>query len=443
MRRPSPTWRRTFAGAAIAALLAGAIGHGLAPAYFPREAAVLAAWLAAIAVWSQLPGRVRAQVGAMLGAGLACLAAAAAHGGEIEWGEVPGRSLPIIALLAGVSFLRLVHRAGPAVVADAPRGFGAYLRTMAGVHLFGAVINLSSLAVFADRLAGSGPLARRELAMLGRSYSMAGFYSPFIGGVALALGLIPGVRFPVLVLAGVTLAGLGFVIIAVLGRLEEGGRLDDFRGYPFRAGTLWLPLTLGGAVAVVHWAWPALSILLAISLLAPAIAAAALVGQAGPARAARITSRFVLVELPGMGGEIALFLAAGVLGAGLSTLVSTFPATAPGAAFTATALTAAAAAIAAVAGIAVLALAGVHPIVPITALAAVALPSSPDPTLLAAVCVMGWGIGSAVGPYTGVNLTLAARGGVSSWVFPRWNALYCLFMVLAAGAVLAALAAHR
>ena len=86
-------------------------------------------------------------------------------------------------------------------------------------------------------------------------------------------------------------------------------------------------------------------------------------------------------------------------------------------------------------------MAGVHPLVSVATLVAVALPASPDPTLLAAVCVTGWGIGSAAGPYSGINLVLAARGGVSSWVFPRWNAAFCTIMVLAAGLVFAGYAA--
>ena len=421
-------------------MLVFSAGHGLAPELVPLEAGVLAAWLAGAAVWGRLPGRVRGQAAVMLGAGLACLAAVAAGGGEAGWGEAAGRSVPILALLAGVAFLRLAYRSGAAAGAagaPAPRGFGAYLRTMLGVHLFGAVINVSSLVVFADRLARSAPLARREIAMLGRSYSMAGFYSPFIGGVALALSLVPGVRFPAFALAGITLACIGFLVTAILGRLEEGGRLAEFRGYPFRPESLWLPLALAGAAAAVHWTWPALSVLVVISVLAPAIALAALTGRIGASRASWTTARFVAFELPGMGGEVVLFLAAGVLGGGLTALVSAYPAAAPDFALTP------AAASAALAGIAALALAGVHPLAPITALVAVVLPASPDPTLLAAVCVMGWGIGSAVSPYSGVNLVLAARGGVSSWVFPRWNVFYCALMVLAGGLVLAGLAAHR
>ena len=418
-------------------MLVASVVHGLAPA-FPREVGVLAAWAAGCMVWSRLPRRAQIQVGLMLGIGLACIATASVRGVDVAWDEVAGGSLPILTLLAGVAFLRLVYvvdaagRAGPA----APRGLGAYLRTMVGVHLFGAVINISALVVFAERLARTAPLARREVAMLGRAYSTVACYSPFIGGVALALGLVPGVRFTEFVSAGIALAGVGFLAAAVIGRLEEGrAAIARFQGYPFRLESLWLPFVLVCSVAAVHWLWPSLSVLLLLALLAPLLCAVVLAARSGVAGAARTMARFALTGLPGMSGELTLFLAAGVLGGGLAGLVAAYPAVAP--AFTLTAGTGTIA----LAGIVVVAMAGVHPLVSVTALIAVILPASPDPTLLAVVCVTGWAIGSVVGPYSGINLVLAARCGVSSWAFTRWNAVYGAVMVLAAGAVFAARAA--
>ena len=428
----APARRDAFPGLMIAAMLAASIMHGLAPA-FPREAGMLAAWAAGCAVWGRLPRRARIQAGLMLGVGFACIVFTALRGVDVPWGDMAGRSLPILTLLAGVAFLRLVYRAeaGGRAGADAPRGLGPYVRTMAGVHLFGAVINISALVVFADRLARSAPLGRREVVMLGRSYSMVAYYSPFIGGVALALSLVPGVRFPVLALGGVALACIGFLVVVVLGRLEEGEAITEFQGYPFRPESLWPPFVLVGAVTAVHWTWPSLSVLLVVALIAPLLAAMALLVRSGPAGAVRTVARFTVTELPGMSGELTLFLAAGVLGGGLTGLVSAYPSIMP--AFTLTTVTATMA----LAGIVVLAMAGVHPLVSVTTLVAVALPASPDPTLLAAVCITGWGIGSAAGPYSGINLVLAARCGVSSWMFLRWNAVYSGIMVLAAGLVFA------
>ena len=431
-----PARRDAIPGLMISAMLVASVLHGLAPG-FPREVGVLAAWVAGCMVWSRLPRRAQLQAGVMLGIGLACIAAAAARGVEVDWGDVAGRSLPILTLLAGVAFLRLVYVADAARRAGsaAPRGFGAYLRTMAGVHLFGAVINISALVVFAERLARTAPLARREVVMLGRSYSMVAFYSPFIGGVALALGLVPGVRFPELVATGVALAAAGFVVVTVVGRIEEGAAIAKFQGYPFRLESLWLPFALVCAVAAAHWTWPSLSVLLLVALLAPPLAAVVLAVRFGVGAAARTVARFAFTELPGMSGELTLFLAAGVLGGGLTTLVAAYPGLVPVFALTP------GTAMVALAGIVAAAMAGVHPLVSVTALIAVSLPASPDPTLLAAVCVTGWGIGSAAGPYSGINLVLAARCGVSSWSFTRWNALWCALMVLVAGVVLSGHAA--
>ena len=428
--------RDAIPGLMISVMLVASVVHGLAPV-FPREVGLLAAWVAGCAVLGRLPRRALVQVALMIGVGLACIAVAATRGVDIAWGDVAAGSLPILTMIAGVAFLRLVY------VADAvrragyapPRGFGAYLRTMAGVHLFGAVINISALVVFTERLARYTTLTRREVAMLGRSYSMVAYYSPFIGGVALALGLVPGVNFPEMVLMGVALAGVGFLIVVALGRLEEGAALAEFQGYPFRLESLWLPLVLVCAVAAAHWMWPWLSVLLLISLLAPLVSTAVLATRTGPAGAIRIVTRFALTELPGMSGELTLFLAAGVLGGGLASLVSAYPSMVP--AFTLTAATGTMA----LAGILVVAMAGVHPLVAVTTLIAVTLPTSPDPTLLASVCVTGWGIASVAGPYSGISLVLAARSGISSWMFVRWNALYCAVMVLAAGAVFTGYAA--
>lgn len=422
--------RDVFPGLMIGAMLLASIANGLAPA-FPQEVGVLAAWIAGCAAWGRLPGRARIQIGLMIGVGLACVAAAGARGSAVDWGDLTGRSLPILALLAGVAFLRMVYRAEDGGGVAAPQGFGAYLRTMTGVHLFGAVISISALAVFADRLARSAPLGRREIAMLGRSYSMVAYYSPLIGGVALALSLVPGVRFPVLFLTGIALACIGLFVIVVLGRWEEGEAIAEFRGFPFRPESLWLPLTLVGSVTVVHWIWPAMPVLLVVTLLAPLLAAGALVARFGAAGAARITARFTVTDLPGMSGELTLFLAAGVLGGGLTAVVAAYPLLVPP--FELTAATATMA----LCAIAVLAMAGVHPLVSVTTLIALALPASPAPTLLATVSVVGWGLGSAVSPYSGTNLVLSARSGVSSWAFPGWNVLYCVAMVVAAGLLFA------
>lgn len=432
-RRPTPLSiigdLRAFPGLMLVVMLVFTIAHGFFPS-FPIEAGALAAWLAGVTVWHRLPPRARMQVGGMIVVGIVCLGVAGMQGVRIDPMDAAGRSLPILAMLTGVAFLRLAYRAPGATFSPGGHGWGAYLRTMFGLHLFGAIINISALAVFADRLSRTSPLTRRDIRLLGRSFTTVAFYSPFIAGVALALGMIPGVEFPLFVAFGIVLAGIGLGVNVLLAWMEEGPlALARHRGYPMRLQSLWLPAALAAAVMLVHRLWPSLSILLLISLLSPLLALAALAYQAGVSSAARGAAQFTAGELPGMSGELSIFLAAGVLGAGFSSLAAAWPEAIPAIPlnpFTGTAMAAT---------LALVSMAGVHPLVSVTALVTTLLPSISDPTFLAMVCVVGWGLGSAVGPYSGVSLILAARGDISNWRIPKWNALWCALMVLAAGGV--------
>ncbi|MBF2760774.1 MAG: hypothetical protein ISN28_11000 [Ectothiorhodospiraceae bacterium AqS1] len=420
---------RAFPGPMLIVMLLFIIAHGFFPA-FPSEAGALAAWLAGVMVWHRLPPRVRMQVGGMIVIGLVCLGIAGLQGVRIDPMDAAGRSLPILAMLTGVAFLRLAYRAPGATFSPGGHGWGAYLRTMFGLHLFGAIINISALAVFADRLSRTAPLTRRDIRLLGRSFTTVAFYSPFIAGVALALGMIPGVDFPLFAAFGMALAGIGLAVNVLLAWMEEGPlTLARHRGYPMRLQSLWLPAALAAAVMIVHRLWPSLSILLLISLLSPLLVLAALAYQAGISSAARSAAQFTVGELPGMSGELSIFLAAGVLGAGFSALSAAWPEALP--ALPLNPITGAAM----VAILALASMAGVHPLVSVTALVTTLLPSISDPTFLAMVCVVGWGLGSAVGPYSGVSLILAARGDISNWRIPKWNALWCILMVLAAAGV--------
>ena len=88
---------------------------------------------------------------------------------------------------------------------ELPRGAGTYLRSMLGVHAFGAVINISAVIIMADRLTRTAPLTLPQAQLLSRSFTAVAFYSPFIGGVAVGFGHTPGSNalrpFPVAVAA--------------------------------------------------------------------------------------------------------------------------------------------------------------------------------------------------------------------------------------------------
>ena len=65
----------------------------------------------------------------------------------------------LISLLSAVSFLRLITDTGQEKHESAAPGLKAFFKTLAGLHLFAAMINLSALMIFGDRLARNGRLS--------------------------------------------------------------------------------------------------------------------------------------------------------------------------------------------------------------------------------------------------------------------------------------------
>jgi len=431
-------------------LLAAMLGLTIARQWWPSLPAALpglAAWLAAALLWPRLPGGQRLQALLLGGLGLAALGVAVLRGAHPRYADLLAQNLPILAMLAGVSFLR---SAGAGLSGDggaAPRGPGAYLRTLLGLHAFGAVINLSALVIIADRLAGAsdrpgaaatgqrrGPAPRtldpRAALLLSRGFSCAAFYSPFFGGVALALASTPGSSLAAVAAVGGPAAALALAYAALEARLRDPLRLRDFAGYPLRYESLWLPGALAAGVAVSHWLAPERSVLGVITVLAPATTALLLLGRHGPGRGTRALERHVTGQLPGMSGELALFLAAGVLAVGLRALVGVLAPELPFERFDVTA------AGLLLAGIVLLAVIGVHPVVPVAVATPLLAPLAPSPNLLAATYTLAWGIGVSVSPFSGTHLTLQGRYGVDALAFPRRNAGFALALSAAAWGLL-------
>ena len=126
-----------------------------------------------------------------------------------------------------------------------------------------------------------------------------------------------------------------------------------------------------------------------------------------------------------MGGELALFLGAGVLAAGVVAAAAgagdwtVFPRLD---AFHASLL---------VLACIVTSLVCIHPAVLVGVTVALVETIEVDPTLLATAFAMGWGLGCAVNPLSGVNVVLATRYGADNWRIARSNVAFsaALFVV--------------
>ncbi len=390
----------------------------------------LLAWLALGGCWRRLSVTQRWQAIVLGSLGVAGLGYGAANDVDIDLVRALSQNQLIITLMAAVTLLRLLNVTGSVDEAKLPEGRSAYNRSLVGVQLFGAVVNISALVIMADRLSRTTPLSKAQALMLCRSFTMATFYSPFIGGMALALAYNPGASLGTVMLTGMPLAVFGIVFLLVMGHLGLAGDLERFPGYPAQFESLWLPALLAGGVLLLHAALPSLSILVLVIMLAPLLVVLVLLLRSGPVRTTTELTDFCTQRLPEIRGELALFLAAGVLGAGLVAVIQTLDGFLPFEQFTAIeaslvlALTV------------IISFAGVHPLVMVTTAATVLVPLDPDPNLLAMVFVMGWGIGCACCPLSGTNVTLQSRYHVSGWYLSRKNMGFAVLMTATAIALL-------
>ena len=371
------------------------------------------AWAALVVLWAGLGVQPRVQAVVFSAVGVASLGWGLARGAALSVESLLGQNQAILSMLASITLLRLLSPPLREDEPELPRGAGTYLRSMVGVHAFGAVINISAVIIMADRLTRTAPLTLTQAQLLSRAFTAVAFYSPFIGGVALALSSTPGSSALVMMAFGAPLSVAALLLLTRDARIGRVHDLANFRGYPVHSEGLWLPVVLAAAVLSASALTTRHSVLALITMLTPLVVGGALLVVGGPRRLGRSLADYVRHRLPEMGGELALFLTAGVLGTGLLTafasgggwipfdrldavsaslLLLVFPLTS---------------------------LFCIHPVVVVSVAAPVVGAIDADPTYLAIVFAMGWGLGCVLNPMSGINLVLHTRYGVSNWMVGR------------------------
>ncbi len=414
---PLATTRRdTLAGVLLTLMIAASVAPGAS-----LLTAGLLGWTAALLLGYRLGRRQRIQSAWLVGLGVAGTAWGALHGAPLNFAQILASNQGLISLLAAVSFLRLVTRPEAANRdAPPPRGRKALWRTLIGVHLFGAVINLSTIVILGDRMTTrGGRLGKRRALALSRGFAAAAFWSPFFSAMAAALTYAPGAQLAIIVLAGLPMAAISLWLTAR--DLDPGNRGGGapFVGYPMRFSALWIPGLLVAIVLALHLLVPGWSILAIIALSAPLLTTAILVAREGRG-AWPLLGGHIRHGLAGTVNELALFLAAGVLAAGLIGLTGPLGGWLP---FERFGSPQASLVLLVMVGVAAF---GVHPIITIAACGVWLAPLHPNPNFLAITLLMAWGIGVPANPLSGLHLMMQGRYGIDGYAFLRWNANYVL-----------------
>lgn len=414
---PAVSARRRLAGWLLACTAVMTVATAMTAADW-RMAAGLIAWLACVLVLPDIASRSRWQSGTLVALGIGGMLWGLLQGEAIQWQRAAAANIGLISLLIGVSFLQLVAMPRHASDTPLPTGPAAYRNTQVGVQLFGSVINLSTVFIVGDRLTRERGMDRRLTVLLTRSFSVAAFWSPFFASMAAALAFAPDANIGHLVATGLPLAAAALVGTYFL----EGRHTDNrFQGYPIRYDSLALPGLLAVTVLTVHAFRPDISVIALITLLGPLVTMAALIPRGRSGR--RALRQQVEENLPGMGNELSLFLAAGVLAAGLGSVLATTDEWLPFHAFGA--LEAWLTLVAMIA----LAMVGVHPVISVATFGTMLEPLNPDHSLLAATFLAGWALGVCVSPLSGLTLAFQGRYGVDGIRITRWNLGYTTWML--------------
>jgi len=417
-------------GARVAAwLLAGVIACSLAAEAWPQLPdwlAGLVAWAAALPLWPRLSRRQRAMVGAMLALGTAGIVVGALLGEPARATMALTLNTPIIAMLAGVAFLQLVsvRETAPTAGATAPRrGRLALAQTLIGVHLFGAVINLTAALIAGDRLRRGGQLPEQQALAVGTAFSVSAFWSPFLGAMAVSLTVAKGASLLTLMAMGLPLAAVGLLLLWLHLSRARFDHARDFEGYPLDLRALWVPVALALGVFGVHEWRPDWSVLPVIASLALLITAAGLAARLGTRGACDRLAGFVPARLPGMAGELWVFLAAAVLAAGLSAVLAALEVGAPFSRFGGLEASLVLLLCTATAWL------GLHTVVSIPLVGVWLAPLAPDPDLLACAFLCAWAIGLPACATSGTVLTMQARYGIPASTYVRWNLPFLAVML--------------
>lgn len=354
------------------------------------------AWLVPLLMWRTLGGGALRQALVLLIIGIVFISFSANRGVFLGWKHILAGNLPLLAMFVAVAFLSLTnkHLEDPAL----PKGNRAVVVTALGTHFLGAVINLSVLFVFGDRLQKNGTLSRDQMIILARSFCSAAWWSPFFIATGVALTYAPGMYWKETLIPGAIMSviAIGYSLIEVC-----FFRNTEFSGYPLKIESLTVPVFLALVVICVHHFWHDLSILLLICVVSPI---GAIIFMKGRPRRATLRD-FIDNRVVSVSSQFALFLAAGVFSTGIKSITQVYPAlfSFEGSAFTPLVFATVSAAMI------IIGIVGVHPIVSIAIVSPLLLPFNPDQSQLGFLFLTGWAISTGSSPLSGVGLALVSR----------------------------------
>jgi len=392
----------------------------------PLWLAGIAGWLAALLLFSDTPRILQIQVGILLVIGLSLIFHSSNQGIRIDLNSIISGNTGLLAMIAAVGFLKLVVIPDSAAQSRLPVGKGTYLQTLIGLNLSSSIINISAPIMIADRIHHQQPLQRFTSQSFTRIFCGVSSWSPFFGAMAVVLTYVSGAQLPWIIIAGLPFTIAGFLVVYSEARLRHPQHVENFVGYPMHISSLKVPMLLVLSVVIATWLLPDTSTLVVIASCALLVTIITLLFRTDIASARQQLADYTINGLPRMVNELTLFLAAGVLAAGMLAMIENGAISNPFVVFDALAA-------AKLLGIMViLAAMGIHPVILISSFTPLILALDPDPNLLAVTYLFAWNLGTCSSPLSGTHLVFQGRYGIPSWKAAVWNWPYAIVMWLIA-----------
>ena len=356
----------------------------------------LLGWCVPLLMWSTLGKGARKQAISLILIGCITHAFSVWKGVFLGWQQILTANLPILCMFVAVSFPALTNRG--VEDSDLPEGHSSVIKTAFGTHVLAAVINLSVLFVFGDRLKKNGTLTRPQLIILGRSFCAAAWWSPFFVATGVALTYAPEMSWQKTVLPGAVMSviSIGYSLVEVCYFKRE-----KFSGYPFKIESLTVPLFLATMVIILHYLQPDVSILNIICIISPV---GAIIFMKCRSRVEVLRS-FINTKLSSVSSQFTLFLAAGIFSTGIKSITYVYPTlfSLEGSVFSP-------ALFSVLLGLIIfIGVLGVHPVVSISVVSPLLLPLNMDHSQLGFLFLSSWAISTACSPLSGVGLALVGR----------------------------------
>ncbi len=417
--------RRPLAGILIFIMILVTIATGLFQ--FNSEfdllwVAGISGWLAAFLLFADTQRILRIQVGIIIFIGISLSVYAVTLGGSAHFDSIISGNTRLLTMVAAVGFLRLVALPVSSQTEVLPVGRRAYLQTLLGLNISSSVINISAPILIADRIHRIRPLQRFTAQSMTRVFCGVSSWSPFFGAMAVVLTYLSDAQLSWIIMAGLPFTFMGLLLVMIEARFRYPSEVENFIGYPIHLQSLGIPMLLVITVMLGSWLLPSTPILVVISLSALSITAMVLLVRTGLRESFRQLARYVVEGLPRIVNELTLFLAAGLIAAGMSALIQQDIVPNPFTTFDASTA-------AELLGIMLLLAAmGIHPVILISSLSPLLLTLDPDPSLLAITYLMAWNLGTCSSPLSGTNLVFQGRYDIPAWKIATWNWPYAIVM---------------